>query len=587
LDHETSNFEKTVDEAKEYFGNKVTLVQYPINAGDNFNAVIDVIKMKMLRWGKDGGDAELLDIPADEMEKAADLQNKLIEAAAENDESLMEIFFEKGTLSELELRKGVREGLVARNIFPVFCAASKKDMGPRRILEFLINIAPCPMAMTKALTTEKKEIACDSTGKTSLFIYKMSTEQHIGEVLYFKVMSGEISEAQDLINHNRSAKERIAQIFAVAGKNRVKVEKMVAGDLGATVKLKETKVNHTLGAKEADWVFPAIVYPHPKHRTAIKAVNEADDEKLGELLNRFHNEDPTIIVEYSKELKQILLYGQGEHHLNTMKWHLDHSFKIETVFQLPKIQYRETITKGAASMYRHKKQSGGAGQFGEVHLVIEPYDEHKPASSGQTTIKTTTGPVTVTVRAREEDTMPWGGKLVFYSCIVGGVIDARFLPAIKKGILEKMETGPLTGSYARDIQVYIYDGKMHPVDSNEISFKLAGLNAFKQAFKEAGPKIMEPVYDVEVLVPTDRLGDVMSDLQGRRSIIMGMENEGNYERLKSKVPLAEMNRYSTTLSSLTNGRATYTMQFAEYAQVPPDVQEKLLNAYVDDHHHDE
>lgn len=579
LDHDNVNFDKTVEDAKDYFSNKVTIVQYPVNAGPDFDAVIDVIKMKMLKWSKDGGKAEELDIPAEEQDKAEELQNTLIEAAAENDEALMEVFFDKGTLTEDEMREGILMGIANRELFPVFCTSAKQNYGVHRLLEFVCNVVPSPDKVASVVTNEGTEIACDANGKTSFFIFKSSNEQHIGEVLYFKMISGKLTEGQDVINHNKSGKERIAQIFVVSGKSREKVPEIVAGDIGATVKLKETKIEHSLGDKDADWIYEPIKFPNPKFRTAVKAVNEADEEKLGEALNRLHQEDPTILVEYSKELRQIILSGQGEHHLNTIKWFLDNIYKIETNYIPPRIPYRETITKAAQSMYRHKKQSGGAGQFGEVHMVIEPYDDSKGESTGQTAIKTTSGTVTVTVRGREEDVMPWGGKLVFYNCIVGGVIDTRFLPAIKKGIMEKMERGPLTGSYARDIQVYIYDGKMHPVDSNEISFKLAGLNAFKDAFKIAGPKIMEPVYDVEVIVPSDKMGDIMSDLQGRRAVIMGMNNEGKYDRLKAKVPLAEMNRYSTTLSSLSSGRATYDMKFAEYAQVPLDVQDKLLKAY--------
>jgi len=582
IDHDNVNFEKVIEEAKELFSKKVAIVQYPVNPGPDFNAVIDIIKMKMLKWKDENGEAEILDIPASEKDKADELLNELVELAAESDETLMETFFDKGTLTEDELRVGLKKGLINRNIFPVFCTSSKKNYGVRRLLEFICNVVPSPEQMPAAVTTDGTEVVCDSKGQTSLFVFKSSIEQHVGEVLFFKVMSGELSEGQDLINKKKESKERVAQIFYNFGKNRTKTPKICAGDIGATVKLKDSKTDHTLCVKEAEYIFAPVAYPNPKYRTAIKANDEGDEEKLAEALYKLRDEDPTLLIEYSKELKQLIASGQGEHHLNIVKWHLDNIFKIGITFLPPRIQYRETITKAAASMYRHKKQSGGAGQFGEVHLVIEPYEEGKPDSVGQTTIKTTTGPMVVTVRGREEDALPWGGKLVFYNCIVGGVIEARFMPAIKKGIIDKLEIGPLTGSYARDISVYVYDGKMHPVDSNEISFKLAGLNAFKDAFKKAGPKIMEPVYNVDVRVPSDRMGDVMSDLQGRRAVIMGMENQGRYEILKAKVPLAEMNKYSTSLSSNTSGRASYTMEFSEYAQVPPDVQEKLLKAYEEE-----
>jgi elongation factor G len=578
LDHDNSNFEKAIEEAKQSFGNKVTVVQYPVNAGVEFNTIIDVLLMKMYKYGPNGGEPTISEIPAEELDRATEYHNLLVEAAAENDEKLMEIFFDKGSLTEDEMRQGIREGLIIRGMFPVFCIAAKKNMGVRRLMEFVGNVSPAPNQMPAPKNSEGTEIKCDANGKPSLFIFKNSVEQHLGEVLFFKVMSGTITEGLDLINVNKQGKERMSQLFVVAGKNREKVEKFVAGDIGATVKLKETKTNHTLNEKGQDWFFPAIVFPEPKYRTAIKALSESDDEKLGEILHRIHAEDPTVILEYSKELKQLILHGQGEFHLNTMvKWHLDNIHKLDTQFIAPKIPYRETITKFAQADFRHKKQSGGAGQFGEVHLIIEPFEEGKPEST-----KFKLGgekDLAVQVRGKEEIPLAWGGKLVFCNCIVGGVIDARFLPAILKGIMEKMEVGPLTGSYARDIRVYIYDGKMHPVDSNEISFKLAGAKAFSAAFKLAGAKILEPIYNVEVLVPSDRMGDVMSDLQGRRAMIEGMSSEKGFEKLKARVPLAEMGKYSTALSSLTNGRATFTMTFADYSSVPHEVQEELLKAY--------
>jgi elongation factor G len=576
LDTDNANFDKCIEDAKNAFGNKVTIIQYPINQGSDFNAVVDVLLMKMYKWGPDGGKPEIVDIPDSEMEKAKELNNELIEAAAENDENLMEVYFEKESLTEDEMRAGIKEGIKTRGMFPVFCISAKKNMGVRRMMEFLGNVVPSPDEMAAPVDTEGNEIKCDSNGPTSLFVFKNSVEQHLGEVLFFKVMSGVVNEGVDLINTNKQGKERLSQLYAVAGKNREKMAKFVAGDIGATVKLKETKTNHTLNEKGADWKFPAMQFPDPKFRTAIKAVNESDDEKLGEVLLRMSEEDPTVIMEYSKELKQLILHGQGEFHLNTVKWHLDKIHKVETTFIAPKIPYRETITKAAQADYRHKKQSGGSGQFGEVHLIIEPHDDNKPDTNK---FKLNGGEYNLQLRGKEEHELKWGGKLVFFNCIVGGVIDARFMPAILKGVMEKMENGPLTGSYARGIRVYVYDGKMHPVDSNEISFKLAGAKAFSDAFKKAGPKIMEPVYNVEVLVPSDAMGDVMSDLQGRRAMIEGMNSEKGFEKLNAKVPLAEMGKYATALSSLTSGRATFTMKFAEYSAVPGDVQTELLKAY--------
>lgn len=576
LDNEHSNFDKSLEDIKQSFGKKVVVVQYPVNQGTEFNAVVDVLLMKMYKWGAEGGKPEIIDIPESEIEKAKELNGILIEAAAENDEELMEIFFEKESLSEDQMRSGIRKGLIKRDLFPVFCVSAKKNMGVRRLMEFLGNVAPTPDQMPSPITKDGKEVKCDVAGPVSLFIFKNTIEPHLGEVLYFKVMSGSVTEGLDLINTVKQSKERLSQLFLVAGKNRTKIEKLVAGDIGATVKLKETKTNHTLNEKSADWAFPEMKFPAPKFRTAIKVVNESDDEKLGEVLHRMHEEDPTVILEYSKELKQLILHGQGEFHLNTVKWHLETIHKIQTEFIAPKIPYRETITKSAQADYRHKKQSGGSGQFGEVHMFIEPHEEGKP---DPISYKFGDKEIKVSVRNKEEIPLAWGGKLVFYNCIVGGVIDTRFMPAILKGLMEKMEEGPLTGSYARDIRVSVYDGKMHPVDSNEISFKLAGAKAFSDAFKKAGPKILEPIYDMEVLVPSDRMGDVMSDLQGRRAIISGMSSEKGFEKIMAKVPLAEVGKYSTALSSLTNGRATFSMKFAEYSPVSHEIQDELLKAY--------
>ncbi|MBR7067483.1 MAG: elongation factor G [Bacteroidales bacterium] len=576
LDHEKANFEQAMETLRQALGNKVVLAQYPMATGAGFDGFIDVITMKMYKFEGDTGKRTEHEIPASERDRAAELHNTLIEAAAENDEGLMEKFFEQGSLSEDEMRAGLSLGIQKRDVFPVFCVSGKKNIGTKRLMEFTININISPNKSPMLPNNSSEEIRCDASAPTSLFIFKSIVEPHIGEVNYFRVMSGKVTEGMDLTNTNNSTKERIAQLFVVAGKNRTKVTELLAGDIGATVKLKNSKTEHTLCAAGIDFTFNPMEFPNARFRTAVKPKNEADMEKMSEQLNRAHQEDPTILVEHSKELKQIILSGQGEHHLNILKWQLTNLHKIEVEFVAPKIPYRETITKVAQADYRHKKQSGGSGQFGEVHLVIEPYTEGAPEP---TKYKIGGKEQNISVRGKEEIDLEWGGKLVFYNCIVGGAIDARFLPAILKGIMEKMEEGPLTGSYARDIRVAVYDGKMHPVDSNEISFKLAGRNAFRAAFKEAGPKIMEPIYDVEVLVPSDRMGDVMSDLQNRRAIIMGMGSTKGFEVINAKVPLAELNRYSTTLSSLTSGRATYNMTFASYEQVPSDVQDKLLKAY--------
>ena len=576
LDNEKCDYDNILEQLKEAYGSKVVPIQYPIATGPGFNALIDVLLMKKYSWKPEGGAPTIEDIPAEEMDKAMEMHKALVEAAAENDENLMEKFFEQDSLTEDEMREGIRKGLIARGMFPVFCVCGGKDMGVRRLMEFLGNVVPFVSEMPKVQNTEGKEVAPDTNGPESLYFFKTSVEPHIGEVSYFKVMSGKVHEGDDLLNADRGSKERIEQIYVVAGGNRVKVEELQAGDIGAAVKLKDVKTGNTLNGKDCDYKFNFIKYPNSKYTRAIKPVNEADVEKMMSILNRMREEDPTWVIEQSKELKQTLVHGQGEFHLRTLKWRLENNEKLPVKYEEPKIPYRETITKAARADYRHKKQSGGAGQFGEVHLIVEPYKEGMPVPD---TYKFNGQEFKITVRGTEEIPLEWGGKLVFINSIVGGSIDARFLPAIMKGIMSRMEQGPLTGSYARDVRVIVYDGKMHPVDSNEISFMLAGRNAFSEAFKNAGPKILEPIYDVEVFVPSDRMGDVMGDLQGRRAMIMGMSSEKGFEKLVAKVPLKEMSSYSTALSSLTGGRASFIMKFSSYELVPADVQDKLMKDF--------
>lgn len=577
LDGEKADYENVIHQMRETFGNRIVQVQYPLNCGPSFNAMIDVLLMKMYSWSPEGGKPTISDIPESEMEKARELNQKLVEAAAENDETLMEKFFEQGSLTEDEMREGIRKGLVTRSIYPVFCVSALRDMGVRRMMEFLGNVVPFVSEMPKPVNTAGEEVAPDANGPTSLFCFKTTVEPHIGEVSYFKVMSGTVHQGDDLVNVDRGdGRERLAQLFCVCGQIRTPVEELQAGDIGASVKLKDVRTGNTLNAKGCEYHFDFIKYPAPKYQRAIKPVNEADAEKLSEILTRMHEEDPTWQIEQSKELKQTIVSGQGEFHLRTLKWRIENNDKLAVEFIEPRIPYRETITKAARADYRHKKQSGGAGQFGEVHLIVEPYYEGMPAPD---TYKFNNQEYRMNVRDTQTIDLEWGGKLVVCNCIVGGAIDARFIPAIVKGLMDRMEQGPLTGSYARDVRVCIYDGKMHPVDSNEISFRLAGRNAFSEAFRNAGPKILEPVYDVEVLTPSDVMGDVMSDLQGRRAIIMGMASEKGFEKITAKVPLKEMSSYSTALSSITGGRSSFSMKFASYELVPSDVQEKLLKAY--------
>ena len=578
LDGDKADYENVMEQMREHFGNKIVAIQYPLQCGAGFNAMIDVLLMKKYSWGPDGGVPVIEDIPAEEMEKAQELHQALVEAAAENDETLMEKFFDQGHLTEDEMREGIRKGLVDRSIYPVFCVSALKDMGVRRMMEFLGNVVPFVEDMPAPVDTEGNEVKPDSNGPLSIFMFKTTVEPHIGEVQYFKVMSGTLTAGVDLDNITRGGKERLAQIFCVCGQIKTPVDKLCAGDIGATVKLKDVRTGNTLDAKDCEYSFDFIRFPEPKYRRAIRPVTESDSEKLMTILTRMHEEDPTWVVEQSKELKQTILSGQGEFHLRTLKWRVENNDKLPIIFEEPRIPYRETITKASRADYRHKKQSGGAGQFGEVHLIVEPYTEGSPVPD---TYRFGNQEYKMSVRDTQEIPLSWGGKLVVHNCIVGGAIDARFIPAIVKGLMDRMEQGPLTGSYARDVRVCIYDGKMHPVDSNEISFRLAGRNAFSEAFRNAGPKVLEPVYDVEVMVPSDVMGDVMSDLQGRRAIIMGMESDNGFEKIIAKVPLKEMGSYSTALSSITGGRSAFTMKFASYELVPSDVQDKLLKDYAE------
>ncbi len=569
LDHPKSDYDASLDSLYNHFGNSVTPMQYPYNQGDGFNCIIDLLKMTMYKFSPEGGKPEKLPIPEDQQAHANKLHNELVEKAAENDEGLMELYFEKGTLDEDEMRKGIKIGMMNHDLFPVFCLSAKNDMGSGRMMGFIDNVAPSAREMNPEKTTDDQDIICAIDGPTVLFVFKTLIVPNMGKVSFFKVLSGEVTQGMELQDHQKGTSEHIHQLFIMDGKNRHQVEKLTAGDIGATLKLKATETNHTLHNKGMDIEVRPINFPEPRMRTAILASTKSDHEKLGEVLHKIAMEDPTVIIEFSKELKQLIISCQGELHLATIKWQLEHIYHLETSFISPKIPYRETIQKACATSYRHKKQSGGAGQFGEVFMKIEPYVEGMPE------------PTEFSVRGKEIIELPWGGYLAYYNCIVGGVIDQRYLPAILKGVMEKMEEGPITGSYVRDVRVMVHDGKMHSVDSNDISFKIAGSMAFKNAFVEADPKLLEPIQDMEVLVPEELMGDVMTDLQGRRSIITGMDAKGKYQLIKAKTPLAELDRYVTALRSMTQGRASFSSKFAEYAPVPFDIQKKLASAYAE------
>lgn len=567
LDHDKADFEKTLRQAKEHFGGKVIAVQYPIETGPGFNAIIDVLKMQLYKFPSGGGKPEKLPIPDNEKERAENLHKELVEAVAVNDETLMDHYLDKGELDEDEMRIGLKKSLINHDIFPVFCISAEKDMGSGRMMGFIDNVCPSANEMPPQSTKAGDKLACDANGPACIFIYKTTSEPHVGDLSFFKVFSGIIKAGMELVNENNGVTEKINQLFVVEGNKRTPVNELVAGDIGATLKLKNTHVNNTLHIKGKNMELYPIIFPASNMTVAIEAVKKGEEDKLSQALHSLREEDPTLIVEVSAELRQILIHCQGDMHLAVAKWKIEHLHKVDVKFSKPRIPYRETIRKVSESTYRHKKQSGGSGQFGEVFMRIEPWHEGLVDPHG------------LNVRHRDEYPLDWGGKLVYYNCIVGGAIDVRFLPSILKGVMEKMHEGPLTGSYVRDVRVSVYDGKMHPVDSNDISFKIAGMMAFKQAFQQADPQLLEPIWHVDVLCPDDLTGAVMGDLQTRRAIVEGIDTEGHFQKISAKVPLAEMEGYSSSLRSITQGRARFSMHFHEYAPVPFDLQKKLIDEY--------
>ena len=567
LDDDAADFEKTIREIKAHFGNNVVVVQYPRQVGAGFHEIIDVLRMTMYSFKNDGGKPEKLPIPDEEKAKAEELHKELIEAIASNDESLMEKYFDKGELSEDEMKAGFKKAMIAHDLFPLFCLSAERNMGSGRLMGFIDNVCPSANEMPAQTTKSGEKLTCDANGPACIFIYKTISEPHVGEMSFFKVYSGTIKVGMELENEVTGVTEKINQLFLVEGNKKSSTHELVAGDIGATLKLKNTHVNNTLHSKGKNFDLPPIDFPSYNMTVAIETLKKGEEEKLSQALHQLREEDPTLLVEVSNELKQTLIHCQGDMHLAVAKWIIEHQHKLEVKFVKPKIAYRETIRKLADANYRHKKQSGGSGQFGEVYLRIEPWHEGMPE------------PVDFNVRARDVHDLEWGGKLVFYNCIVGGAIEARFLPSVLKGVMEKMHNGPLTGSYARDIRVCVYDGKMHPVDSNDISFKIAGLQAFRHAFQQADPQILEPINHVEVLCPDDLTGSVMGDLQSRRAIVEGIDSEGHFQKILAKVPLAEMDGYSSSLRSITQGRAKFKMSFLAYEPLPFDLQRKLIDEY--------
>jgi elongation factor G len=567
LDHPHADFDATVEQAREHFGPAVTIMQYPVEQGDGFHRIIDLLKMTMYVFKDDGGKPEKAAIPQEEIARANALHKELVEKAAENDEALMEHYFERGELDEDEMRQGLKQGMMDRTCFPVFCLSALRNMGSGRLMGFIDNVAPSAVEMPPKRLADGGTLSSTPEGPTVLFVFKTVIEPRAGQISLFKVMSGELREGMELVNDNTGGIERISQLFIVDGKERRHVDQLTTGDIGGTLKLKHTATAHTLHAPGRPIKLRPIAFPEPPSWQVIKAADPRSEEKLHAALLEIQKEDPTIVMRYERETSQQLVGTQGELHLSLLRWKLEHHYKLEPVFSAPRIPYRETIRRPAEASYRHKKQTGGSGQFAEVHLRIEPWTEDLPEPHGHS------------VRGKEEYDLATGGKLIFYNCIVGGVIDNKFMPSILKGVMEKMERGPLTGSPARDIRVIVHDGKMHAVDSNDLSFRIAGLHAFREAFALADPQLMEPIHELEVRVPADLTGEVMTDLQGRRSIVLGVDTSGRYQIIRTLVPLAEMDRYSTTLRSLTQGRGTYSERFHAYQSVPPELQQRLISVH--------
>lgn len=575
IDHEYADFDKTYASVREHFGSNVVQIQYPI-VYEGHTAIVDVLKMKMYVFKDTGGVPEKMDIPASELDKANQLHNELVEKAAENEESLMEAFFDKGTLTEEELAEGMRSGMAHNSFFPVFCLSARKNYGCGRLMGFIDNVAPSAVDKQPFTDANGKELKYDTHQPTSAFVFKTQYEPNIGKINYVKVVTGELKPGQTLIDSVTGKEEHINNIFIIDGAKRNPVDKLIAGDIGALIKLKDVETNSTLHEKGFEVKIVPMAYPPARLHKAIAAENKQSEDKLTEVMRKIVSQDPTFHLAFSKELKQWIISCQGDLHLSVLEYTLKNDYDIFVHFDDVKVAYRETIQKPAIAFYRHKKQSGGAGQFAEVKLKVEPYYEGIPEPEG------------FSLRGKEEYPLEWGGKLVFYNCIVGGVIDARFVPSVLKGVMEGMNNGPLSGSYVRDVRVMVFDGKMHPVDSNDISFKIAGNQAFNAAILDAQPKLMEPIDQLDIIVPEALVGDVMSELQTRRAMIMGIDSVGMNQKIVAKIPQSEMKGFSSSLRSLTQGRGTFTALFDSYMPLAANLQDEIVKQHrkqLEEAHH--
>lgn len=573
LDKDQAEFGRTLAAAQQRFGRRVVAAQFPVGEGKpGFNTIVDVALMKELKFAVDGsGKVTLQDISKEHQTRAKELREKLMETVAESDDELLEGYLENGELTEEQFAKGFKIGIGKQALYPVFCAAATANIGIHRVLDAICKYLPSPAETEEVIgkrpnKDEELKRHFDKKEPCSIFVFKTLSEPRIGDLSFFKVMSGTVATGMDLMNSSTGANERIGTMSLMNGKIREDLSQLAAGDLGTAVKLKSTHASDTLCEKSDPIVYPRVNIPKPSISVALIPKTRADEEKIGEGLNRLHEEDPSFTITHDAEMSQIILAGQGEVHLNLIVKRLKDKFGVEVETREPKIPYRETIRGKATVKYRHKKQSGGAGQFGEVQIMLQAYREDAPPPI----------PADFSVRGEELDELPWGGKFRFLNCIVGGSIDARFVPAVKKGIMETMQMGAIAGYPIRDVQVILFDGMMHPVDSNENAFRTAGRMAFKNAVLEAKPVIHEPIYDVIVHVPEEYMGEVMGDLSSRRGKILGMESDGQTQTVRAKVPASELYRYSTKLRSMTAGRAQHERELSHYEEVPKDVAEKII-----------
>jgi len=551
LDKEHSNFKNAVEMAKNQFGKSVVIVQFPVNEGnDGFDSIIDVIKMKMLTFenNKSGKFSEN-DIPANLKANAEELRANLMETVAENDEELLNLFCETGELSDEQFVTGFNKQIAACNIFPVLCGSATNNIGIQSLLNFIIDYLPTPenrpkVEGVKPNTTTKIYREPKPDAPFSALVFKTISELHVGELSFFRIFSGTLKSGVEVYNANNGSTEKIGQIYLMNGKERKEVGILHVGDIGAVVKLKNTHTGNTLCQKNDPILLPEIAFPEPVIRVAVAPKAKGDEEKISTGLAALHEEDPTFNMVIDSELKQIIVSGQGELHLDIVVKRLKDKYGVEVDFTEPRIPYRETIKGKAEGQYKHKKQSGGRGQYGDVYLRLEP-------------------------RQR-------GEGFEFLNEIVGGVIPGKYIPAVEKGVREAMVEGVMAGYPVVDLSVALYFGSFHTVDSSDMAFKIAGLMCFKKLFKEANPVLLEPIYDVEVQVPEEYMCDVMGDISSRRGKILGMESEGTFQMIKAKVPLAELYKYSTTLRSMTQGRGIHRRKFSHYEEVPREIAEKII-----------